>query len=83
MPPHQEHATMNALDTIRTHLLAIAATAETAAEALDGADVDWTSAAVERFVGQMGAVADRLEGVCDLLSTGVFAGAQEKGPAGD
>jgi hypothetical protein len=62
---------MSALNAIRDHLLFIAAVAQTAAEALDGAALDFPPPELERFSQQLGAVEERLEDVIDRLAVGV------------
>jgi hypothetical protein len=62
---------MNALDTIRTRLLAIAATAETAAGALGAGAVDWMPAELDRFALQLERVGARLADITDRLAVGV------------
>jgi hypothetical protein len=62
---------MSALDTIRQRLHTIAAVAQTAAEALDGAAVDFLSPELDRFARQIESVETRLEDITDRLSAGV------------
>jgi hypothetical protein len=62
---------MNALDAIRTRLLCIAATAETAAVALGAGAVDWLPPELERFALQLERVGARLADITDRLAVGV------------
>jgi hypothetical protein len=59
------------LRAVRTRLLAIAATAETAAGALGAGAVDWLPAELERFAHQLERVGDRLADIADRLAVGV------------
>jgi hypothetical protein len=62
---------MNPRDAVRHRLLAMADCAQTAAEALGGAALDFHPSELERFVRQLDAVAGRLEDVCERLAVGV------------
>jgi hypothetical protein len=58
-------------DTTRHRLPAIATQAQTAAEALDGAALDFPPPEMDRFALQLDSIGSRLEGVCERLSVGV------------
>jgi hypothetical protein len=62
---------MNALDAIRDHLQAIAATATLAAEALGAGAVDWLPPELDRFAHQLERVGARLADITDRLAVGV------------
>jgi hypothetical protein len=62
---------MNPLDAVRHRLQEIAATASTAAEALDAGSVDFLSPEVARLLGALDGVAGRLGDICERLAAGV------------
>jgi hypothetical protein len=66
-------------DTIRYRLEAIAAVAQTAAEALGGAALDFLPAELERFAVQLESVEARLADITDRLAVGVDP--QRAGPS--
>jgi hypothetical protein len=62
---------MNPLDAVRHRLQESAATAATAAEALNACAVDLLSPELGRLAGALDGIAGRLADVCDRLSVGI------------
>jgi hypothetical protein len=62
---------MSILDVLRSRMEEIAATATTAAEALDAGRVDYLEPGIARLLGAVDAVADRMADLCDRLAVGV------------
>jgi hypothetical protein len=62
---------MTTLASLRQRLQEIAATATTAAEALDAGSVDFLAPEVARLLGALDGVAERLADICDRLAAGV------------
>jgi hypothetical protein len=62
---------VNTLDAIRSRLLAIAGDATTAAQALDGAAVDFLEPELPRLLMALDAVGERLAELLERLAVGV------------
>jgi hypothetical protein len=62
---------MTTLASLRRRLHEIAATASTAAEALDACGVDFLPGELARLLGALDGVAERLADVCERLAAGV------------
>ncbi len=62
---------MSHLDAVRQRLQEISTTAATAAEALDGAAVDFLDGELSRLLGRLDELAGRLCDVCEHLAAGV------------
>jgi hypothetical protein len=62
---------MNPLDAVKYRLHEIAATASTAAEALDAGRCDFLDGELARYQGRLDVLALRLADVCEKLAAGV------------
>jgi hypothetical protein len=71
---------VNTLDAIRARLLVIAADATTAAEALNGAAVDYLPAELPRLQMALDAVSERLAELLERLAVGIDPQTGRAGP---